>query len=103
MLCAAESGLVRALLLLSYPLHPPGKPQQLRTAHLPYLQTPTLFVSGTKDPFGTIAELETARKLIPASTQLISMEGAGHSLLTKKNQAELVSSVVAAFREMMAV
>lgn len=101
MLAAAEPGLVGGLLLLSYPLHPPGRPQQLRTAHLPQLQTPTLFVSGTKDPFGTIEELEAARKLISAPTQLIAIEGAGHSLLTKRNQAELVSTVVAALQEMM--
>ena len=101
MLAAADPGLVDGLLLLSYPLHPPGRPQQLRTAHLPQIETPTLFVSGTKDPFGTIEELEAARKLIPAPSRLIAIESAGHSLLTKKNRAELVSAIVAAFRDMM--
>ncbi len=57
MLAAEEPGLVEALLLLSYPLHPPGKPAQPRTAHFPALRTPALFVHGTKDPFGTIEEL----------------------------------------------
>ena len=52
MLAAEEPGVAEALLLLSYPLHPPNKPAQLRTAHFPQLRTPALFVSGTKDPFG---------------------------------------------------
>jgi predicted alpha/beta-hydrolase family hydrolase len=68
------------LLLLSYPLHPPNKPDQLRTAHFPQLQTPALFVQGTQDPFGTTAELETALRLIPNATQLSIVEGAGHDL-----------------------
>ena len=48
------------LLLLSYPLHPPRKPDQLRTQHLPNLRTPSLFVHGTRDPFGSIKEMEKA-------------------------------------------
>jgi predicted alpha/beta-hydrolase family hydrolase len=80
MLAAEHPGLVEALLLLSYPLHPPDKPQQLRTAHFPQLRTPAVFVHGTKDPFGTPEELEAALKLIPAKTQLLKVEGAGHDL-----------------------
>ena len=72
--------MVPALLLLSYPLHPPRKPEQQRTQHLPDLRTPTLFVSGTRDPFGSIAELEQALKMIPAKTKLLPIEGAGHDL-----------------------
>lgn len=98
MLLAAEPAAADALLLLSYPLHPPGKPQPLRTKHLPDVKVPTLFVSGTKDPFGTIAELDAARRLIPAPTELLPIEGAGHSLLTKRNQDELVTRVVQCFR-----
>ena len=60
MLCAEQPDLVAGLLLLSYPLHPPRKPEQQRTQHLPDLRTPTLFVHGTRDPFGTIAELQRA-------------------------------------------
>src|SRR4051812_47735886 len=60
MLCAEEPKLAEGLLLLSYPLHPPGKPEQPRTKHLPDLKTPTLFVHGTHDPFGSIAEMEAA-------------------------------------------
>jgi predicted alpha/beta-hydrolase family hydrolase len=80
MLAAEEPGLVEALLLLSYPLHPPGKPGQPRTAHFPALRTPALFVHGTKDPFGTIEELTEALTMIPAKTELITVEGAGHDL-----------------------
>lgn len=80
MLAAEEPGLAAALLLLSYPLHPPKKPQQLRTEHLPRLRTRCLFVHGTRDAFATIAELEAALALIPAGTRLICIEGAGHDL-----------------------
>ena len=84
MLCAElskeGSDLVAGLLLLSYPLHPPRKPEQQRAQHLPDLRTPTLFVHGTRDPFGSIAELEQAMKMIPAKTMLLTMEGAGHDL-----------------------
>jgi uncharacterized protein len=80
MLAAEDPGLAEALLLLSYPLHPPGKPGQPRTAHFPALRTPALFVHGTQDPFGTIEELTEALKMISARTQLITVQGAGHDL-----------------------
>ncbi len=80
MLCAEEPDLVAGLLLLSYPLHPPRKPEQQRTQHLPDLRTPTLVVHGTRDPFASIAELERALKMIPAKTKLLPIEGAGHDL-----------------------
>ncbi len=92
-LAASQPGLVEGLLLLSYPLHPPGKPAQLRTAHFSQLQTPTIFVSGTKDAFGTIAELEAAIKLIPADTELVTIDGASHGL-SKPGSAEIVSGIV---------
>ncbi|HEX3970461.1 MAG TPA: alpha/beta fold hydrolase [Stellaceae bacterium] len=80
MLAAEMPDIAAALLLLSYPLHPPDKPAQLRTQHFPQLRVPALFVSGTKDGFGTIAEIDAAIKAIPAATQLIAIEGAGHDL-----------------------
>ena len=80
MLVASEPALVTELLLLSYPLHPPGRPAQLRTAHFPKLQTPVLFVSGTKDAFGTEKELREAMKLISVPAKLVPIEGAGHGL-----------------------
>jgi uncharacterized protein len=79
-LAAEEPDLVDALLLLSYPLHPPSKPKQLRTDHLPNLQIPALFVHGTQDPFGSIEEMRAALRLVPAKTQLAVIEGAGHDL-----------------------
>lgn len=80
MLAADEPALAAALLLLSYPLHPPKKPQQLRTEHLPRLRTRCVFVHGTRDAFGTIGELEAALALIPAETRLVRIEGGGHDL-----------------------
>jgi predicted alpha/beta-hydrolase family hydrolase len=98
MLAADQPGLVDALLLLSYPLHPPQKPGELRTAHFPRLQTPALFVSGTCDGFGSTDELGSALTLIPARTELLSVTGAGHELLGKKNRDALMETVVKTFR-----
>ena len=67
-------------MLLSYPLHPPGKPTELRTAHFLELRTWTLFVQGSKDPFGSIPEMEDSLRAIPAPHALIVVEGAGHEL-----------------------
>lgn len=78
---AAESGdAVDGLLLLSYPLHPPAKPEKLRTEHLPDLQTPAIVVHGSKDPFATTDEMRAALELIPAPTTLVEFEGAKHDL-----------------------
>jgi uncharacterized protein len=79
MLLAAEPTLASALLLQSYPLHPPGRATALRTAHLPQLRVPTLFVHGITDPFATPAELESARALISGPTRVLSIHG-GHDL-----------------------
>ena len=79
MLLAAEPTLASGLLLQSYPLHPPGRPADLRTAHLPQLRVPTLFVHGITDPLASPAELESARALIPGRTRVLSING-GHDL-----------------------
>jgi uncharacterized protein len=102
MLCAAEPELVAGLLLLSYPLHPPRKADQLRIQHLPNLRTPCLFVQGTRDPFGSVAEVEKALALISAKVQLMTVEGAGHDLGFKgKTQArELPARILARFDQM---
>jgi predicted alpha/beta-hydrolase family hydrolase len=99
MLCAEEPELVAGLLLLSYPLHPPRKPEQQRTQHLPDLRTPTLFVQGTRDPFGTVAELEQALKMIPGKTKLLVVEGGGHDLgfKGKAKQEELPALINSEF------
>jgi predicted alpha/beta-hydrolase family hydrolase len=80
-------------LLLSYPLHPPGKPNQLRTEHLAKLRMPAVFVHGTADPFSSIAEMEQALAMIPAPTQLIIIEGAGHDL--RRGRFDLTGIVAA--------
>jgi hypothetical protein len=80
MLAAEEPELAAGLLLLSYPLHPPRKPEQKRDAHFPKLQMPALFVHGSRDPFGSPEEMEQALRLIPARTELVIREGAGHDL-----------------------
>jgi predicted alpha/beta-hydrolase family hydrolase len=79
-LAAEDRGVADALLLLSYPLHPPKQPERLRTEHFPTLRIPTVFVHGTSDGFGTIAELEAAVALIPARTTVITIDGAAHDL-----------------------
>jgi predicted alpha/beta-hydrolase family hydrolase len=101
MLCSDHPGLVEGLLLLSYPLHPPRKPDQLRTQHLPKLQTPALFVEGTRDPFGTVEEMESALSLIPANTGLLRIKGAGHDLGFKGTAKpnELPELVLAEFQK----
>ena len=99
MLVATDPTLVDGLLLLSYPLHPPGRPAQLRTAHFPSLQTRTLFVSGTKDSFGSIEELESAVKLIPAPTKLMAIEGAAHGLSSKAKKNDWPQKIIAEFAD----
>jgi predicted alpha/beta-hydrolase family hydrolase len=94
MLAADEPDLAAALLLLSYPLHPPGKPAQLRTQHFPRLSVPALFVQGTADPFGSIAEIESAVSPIPASHRILLVENAGHDL--KRGRFDLTTIVDAA-------
>jgi uncharacterized protein len=97
MLAAEQPDLVEELLLLSYPLHPPLKREQMRTEHFPRLQTAALFFSGTRDGFGSIGEMEAALKLIPARTELVAIEGAGHELMTKRNRDAVTRTVVEAF------
>jgi predicted alpha/beta-hydrolase family hydrolase len=80
MAAAEDPKLADALLLLSYPLHPPGKPEKLRTEHFPKIETPAMFVHGTRDAFGTIEELTAAIKLIPARTELVAVDKAPHGL-----------------------
>lgn len=99
MLAAAQPQLVSGLLLLSYPLHPPRKPTELRTGHFPQLQTPALFVHGSRDPFGSHEEMKSALAGIPARTRLVEVEGAGHELLGKKSDNDLPLRIVQQFQE----
>ena len=99
MLLAEEPALAAGLLLLSYPLHPERRPEQLRTQHLPNLRTPTLLIHGTRDPLGRIEELEQAIKMIPAGTKLMPVEGAGHDLgfKGKTERKELPEQILSEF------
>ena len=104
MLCAEEPELVSGLLLLSYPLHPPRKPEQLRVQHLPNLRTPSLFVHGTRDPFGSIEEMKKALQLVPAKTELMEVEAAGHDLgfKGKLQKQQLPATIQSNFEKMFA-
>ena len=102
MLAASEPTLADALLLLSYPLHPPKRPSELRTSHFPSLRTPALFVLGTRDAFATIEELTAAMKLIPAHTQLLPIENAGHELVSPQNRGHLAEVTKEAFTRFLA-
>ena len=89
---AVAEGLPAAgLVLLSYPLHPPGKPEKLRTEHLPALDLPCLFVAGRRDPFGTPEEQEAATALIPGPVTHVWLDG-GHD---PKGQDDVIAAAVA--------
>lgn len=83
MAAAEDAALADGLLLLSYPLHPPGKPERARTEHFPKLRTPALFCHGTRDPFGTVDEMREALKAVSGRTELMIVEGAPHGLAPK--------------------
>lgn len=102
MLAADEPDTVKALLLLSYPLHPPRRPQQLRTAHFPRLTTPAMFVHGSRDPFASRDELESALGLLPAPHRLLEFEGRGHDLLGRETGHDTVTQIVEAFQNFIA-
>jgi uncharacterized protein len=99
LLAADDVEVAAALLLLSYPLHPPRRPTQLRTSHFPQLRTPALFVQGSRDEFATIEEITAAMQLIPAPNKLLVIEGAGHSLARGKEWATVAATVSAAFAD----
>ncbi len=97
MLAARAPELIDGVLLLSYPLHPPKKAEQLRTAHFQDLRTPALFVHGSRDGFGSIEELNSALKLIPARTELVITRGAGHELASSRTVAAVKTTIAEAF------
>jgi predicted alpha/beta-hydrolase family hydrolase len=89
MLAAEQANVSDALLLLSYPLHPPRRIEQKRTAHWPEVHTPTLFVHGTRDPFGSPEELQEAAKEFGGRCEFLFVDGAAHELkpvLQRPNQ-----------------
>jgi uncharacterized protein len=101
-LASEDRELVAGLLLLSYPLHPPRKPLQLRTAHFAELNTPSLFVHGSRDPFGSIEEMTGALKLIPAQTMLLEIAGGGHDLLPRKGETGVPDLLAGSFQKFFA-
>ncbi len=89
---AVAEGLPAAgLVLVSYPLHPPGKPERLRTEHFGLLELPCLFVSGTRDAFAAPAELEAAVALVPGQVTLRWVAGGDHGL--RGRDAEVATTV----------
>jgi predicted alpha/beta-hydrolase family hydrolase len=92
------------LVFFGYPLHPPGKPQQRRDAHLPSIRVPMLFLHGTRDPFGSPEEMEPLVASLKNAT-LRLCDGGDHSLSASKKQdpkGELLSSALDSAAEWMA-
>ena len=75
---------IAGLVLLGYPLHPPGKPQQLRIRHLPAIRAPMLLVQGERDAFGTPEELRPVIDTLTAPAELHVVEGGDHSFKVPK-------------------
>lgn len=82
------------LVLVCYPLHPPGKPEELRVDHLASITVPCMFISGTRDPFGTPDELVQWTKEIPAPVEHVWIDGGRHDL---KGADDTVATSIARF------
>lgn len=91
-MAVAQGLLAAALVLISYPLHPPGKPERLRTEHFPELHVPCLFISGDRDTFGTPDELTEATRAIPGDVTHVWIPGGRHEL---KGKDDVVAAAVA--------
>jgi uncharacterized protein len=76
---------VDGLVLLGYPLHPPGQPDRLRTAHLPEIRVPILLVQGTRDPFGARSEIEPVFAALKTSVTFEFIEGGDHGFAVPKS------------------
>jgi predicted alpha/beta-hydrolase family hydrolase len=83
MVVAGREVSIDVLTLFSYPVHPPGKPERMRTEHLPDVGVPTVFTHGTSDPFGAPAEVRAAAALVGAPTEVVEIAGARHDLRSK--------------------
>jgi hypothetical protein len=86
---------VGGIVTLGYPLHPPGKPQQLRSAHLGSIRAPWLIVQGSRDTFGTPAELRPVITTVPAAVTLHVVAGGDHSFAVSRTPRETVLAAVA--------
>jgi len=83
MVAAEQPAALAVLTLFSYPLHPPGKPERLRTEHFPTITVPTVFTHGSADPFGSLPELRAAVATIGAPTAIVEVSGARHDLVPR--------------------
>ena len=93
---------VSGLVLLGYPLHPPGKPDQPRTAHLPAIRVPVLLVQGTRDAFGTREEIEPVFQVLSTRVDIEFIEGGDHSFKVPKSTGLTESAVLAGISERVA-
>jgi predicted alpha/beta-hydrolase family hydrolase len=84
-LAAADGANIQGVVVLGYPLHPPGKPDQLRAAHLHHIRAPMLFIQGARDAFGTPIELQPVLDRLTAPVTFRVVERADHSLAVAKN------------------
>ena len=90
-IAVAEGLAAAALVLVSYPLHPPGRPDKLRVEHFAAIEVPCLFVSGTRDQFGTPDELEAATAAIAGPVTHIFLDGGDHGL--RRRDGEVAAAV----------
>jgi hypothetical protein len=93
---------VHGLVLLGYPLHPPGRPEKLRTAHLPALRTPTLVVQGSRDEFGGDDEVRAAFEVVPAQVDWHVVTGGDHSFKVRRREGPGQAEVMAALCDAVA-
>jgi len=91
---AADGFECSGLLLLAYPLHPPGKPDQLRDAHLPSIRVPVLCVNGTRDPFCTVNLMKGVLERVTAPWQMLWLETADHSFHVLKSSGKTDAQVM---------
>ena len=91
---AADGFACDGLLLLAYPLHPPGKPDQLRDAHLPAIKVPVICFNGTRDPFCTPELMEAVLKRVKADWDMYWIEGADHSFHVLKSSGRTDGQVL---------
>lgn len=92
-MAAAEGLDLAGLLLLSYPLHPPGKPDRLRVDHWPSIAAPCLFISSDSDPFGVPAEFDEHLSLLLGDSETLWLQGGAHDPKRVDHRAAIVASV----------
>lgn len=90
------------LVFLGYPLHPPGRPDRIRDAHLYELETPVLFVEGTRDPFCPLPLLDEVRAKMAAATDLVVVEDGDHSFKVRKSSGRSTAQALEALWDAVA-